>query len=311
MARFFITPDRRLALFWRVLLYVVLFFAVALASNAIGAGLRRLGLPGVMVTPVFAVTYISGLLGMTYLYRRRVDRRDWRGMALPPPSGRWRDLAGGFLFGGMMMAVVFGVEVALGWVRVLGTEVATAGLSNRLLPLPSDLFSLIAIGFSEELAFRGYLLQNLGERYPIWLAAVVSGVIFGAIHFLQSGFNLMFVLSATILTVFLALSRLQTQAIWWAIGWHTGWNWIQISVLGLSTVGDPDFGRALLHLEQRGPALWVGKGFLIEGGLLCILVIALGAVLMGVWARRSQRLVGWRTRFAEDGSINQYTDAHG
>ncbi len=62
---------------------------------------------------------------------------------------------------------------------------------------------------------------------------VLTGIIFGAVHFLQSGFNLMFVLSATILTVFLALSRLQTQAIWWAIGWHTAWNWVQISVLGL------------------------------------------------------------------------------
>ena len=139
--------------------------------------------------------------------------------------------------------------------------------------------------------------------FSIWLAVVLTGIIFGAVHFLQSGFNLMFVLSATILTVFLALSRLQTQAIWWAVGWHAAWNWVQISVLGLSEVGQPDFGHALLHLEQHGPALWVGKGFLIESGLLCILVIALGAVLMAAWARRSQRLPDWRARFAEDGGI--------
>ena len=140
--------------------------------------------------------------------------------------------------------------------------------------------------------------------FSIWLAVVLAGIIFGAVHFLQSGFNLMFVLSATILTVFLALSRLQTQAIGWAIGWHTAWNWVQISVLGLSEVGQPDFGHALLHLEQHGPALWVGKGFLIESGLLCILVIALGAVLMAGWARRTHRLPGWRARFAEDGGIS-------
>jgi CAAX protease family protein len=304
VARFFITPDRRLALFWRVLLYVVLFFAVALASNAVGVGLRAVGLPGVVVTFMYAGVYISGVLGLTYSYRRRVDRRDWRGMALPPPSGRWLDLAAGFLFGGVMMTVVFGIEYALGWVRVAGTEMAATGLPNSLLLLLSDLFSLIAVGFSEELAFRGYVFQNLGERYSIWLAAVVTGVIFGALHFLQSGFGVMFVLSATILTVFLAFSRLQTRALWWAIGWHTAWNWIQISVLGLSAVGEPDFGHALLHLEQHGPPLWVGNGFLIEGGLLCILVITLGAVFMAGWAQSSQRLAGWRARFAEDGGIS-------
>ena len=143
----------------------------------------------------------------------------------------------------------------------------------------------------------------MSADFSIWLAVVLTGIIFGAVHFLQSGFNLMFVLSATILTVFLALSRLQTRAIWWAIGWHTAWNWVQISVLGLSEVGQPDFGHALLHLEQHGPALWVGKGFLIESGLLCILVIALGTVLMVAWAQRSHRLPGWRARFAEDGGI--------
>ena len=72
------------------------------------------------------------------------------------------------------------------------------------------------------------------------------------------------------------------------IGFHAWWNWTQDPVLGLSNVAEDDFGHALVHLEQRGPAPMVGHAPIIEGGLLAIAVLAL--LTAGAWLlhRRSE-----------------------
>jgi hypothetical protein len=64
MGRLFITPDRRLALFWRVLFYVVIFFAVAVASNVIGVGLRALRLPRALESFVLTLVLNYGQVGV-------------------------------------------------------------------------------------------------------------------------------------------------------------------------------------------------------------------------------------------------------
>ncbi len=113
----------------------------------------------------------------------------------------------------------------------------------------------------------------------------------------------MFVASAIIITLFLIVTRLTTGTIWFAIGWHTAWNWWQTNVLGLSEVGSPDFGHALLHLTQNGPSQIVGVAPSIEGGLLVILMELLAAVLLVVLAFRAGHGINWRAKMDTNGQI--------
>jgi membrane protease YdiL (CAAX protease family) len=41
----------------------------------------------------------------------------------------------------------------------------------------------LGTGFYEELAFRGYVLQTMGERTQLWIAVGVSCLLFSAVHF--------------------------------------------------------------------------------------------------------------------------------
>ncbi len=102
-------------------------------------------------------------------------RRPSRGEAL-------QGLAGG----GVMLVVM----LALGGLQTVVTHLPPQEQAVNLLagardPLLIAAFAVIACGFApfaEELVFRGYVLNALRRYLPLWLAAVLSGLVFGAVH---------------------------------------------------------------------------------------------------------------------------------
>ncbi len=287
--RVFLTQDHRLALVWRLLSYLVLFMVVNLVANVARVVLQSVGVPSVICRLVFTLLYISGILGLTYVYRRSIDRRSWQGIALPPLHKRLLDVAAGAAFAILIVALVFGIEYASGWIHVVGFEEGT----NALTLLVESLLLSLAFGVCEELCFRGYLFQNLGESSPIWMATLVTGLIFGAFHLLEVGFNgrgLSFFLFILLLNAFLVLTRLLTRSLWLAIGFHTAFDWMAI-IVGLGSVVSAD--RHVLHIERTTS--------LIAEDLLSMFIVVLGMLLLLVWAWRSKRHLSWRATLAEDG----------
>jgi hypothetical protein len=112
------------------------------------------------------------------------------------------------------------------------THIAIA--SEAGLP-SSSVLSIIAvnavlIGVSEEVMFRGVLLGALRQRLSLWIAIVVSSLLFGLVHVanvLLTG-NLKIAslqaVSAFLLGMFFAILRLRTGALWPPIVIHVLWN---------------------------------------------------------------------------------------
>ncbi len=290
--RAFLTQDHRLALVWRLLSYLFLLIVVNLVANVARVVFEGVGVPSVIGRLVFTLLYISGTLGLTYAYRRFIDRRSWQGIALPPLYKGLRDVTVGVVLAILMVALVFGLESAAGWIQIVGSE---GGTSALLLVVDSLLLSL-AFGVCEEISMRGYLFQNLGEGRPIWMATVMTGVIFGGFHLLGGvGFDvqgLLFLLFILLLNVFLVLTRLLTRSLWLAIGFHTVFDWMAI-IVGLGVVVQYD--RHLLHLTRTAS---VSAEY-----LLSMVVVILGILLLLIWARLRHRDLSWRTTLAEDGQL--------
>jgi len=290
--RAFLTQDHRLALVWRLLSYLFLLIVVNLVANVARVVFEGVGVPSVIGRLVFTLLYISGTLGLTYAYRRFIDRRSWQGIALPPLYKGLRDVTVGVVLAILMVALVFGLESAAGWIQIVGSE---GGTSALLLVVDSLLLSL-AFGVCEEISMRGYLFQNLGEGRPIWMATVMTGVIFGGFHLLGGvGFDvqgLLFLLFILLLNVFLVLTRLLTRSLWLAIGFHTVFDWMVI-IVGLGVVVQYD--RHLLHLTRTAS---VSAEY-----LLSMVVVILGILLLLIWARLRHRDLSWRTTLAEDGQL--------
>src|SRR5258706_3219415 len=97
--RAFLKQDHRLALVWRLLSYLFFFIVVNLLASVVRIVLEGAGVPSVIGRLVFTLLYISGTLGLTYGYRRFIDRRSWQGIALPPLHNGLRDITVGLVLG--------------------------------------------------------------------------------------------------------------------------------------------------------------------------------------------------------------------
>jgi hypothetical protein len=136
VGRIFLDRERRLGIGWRLLSYLVMVVVATAAVAAVIAGTdppvgRNLLAHLVAVAPVVAVTW---------LYRRRVDRRGWRDLGLPLPGRtQLRASAAGFGLGVLSIVGFFGVVWVLGWARVDGGEVAERGVAKVLALLAAGL----------------------------------------------------------------------------------------------------------------------------------------------------------------------------
>lgn len=175
-----------------LLLAVLLVFAllvpstVALAFMIVAGWVHLRDLQAQTLTPPLLlsqfVAYAGGLAVLVPLLPR-LARRSWHALGIRAP--RWRDA--GYAVGGAIamvllveaagaaQAAVFHVkpdEVQVQWLRA-----ARGSLIGIFVFL-----ACIAAPFFEELTFRGFVFNALRRYAPVWLAAVLSGVIFGFSH---------------------------------------------------------------------------------------------------------------------------------
>lgn len=97
----------------------------------------------------------------------------------------------------------------------LGANSGTLGL------IAAGLMVICVAPFVEELFFRGFFYRALRTRYPIVLAALVNGVVFGLIHFGFDGADGLLILPPlAFLGVIFCLVYERTGTLWAVIGMH-------------------------------------------------------------------------------------------
>ncbi|MBM3269429.1 MAG: CPBP family intramembrane metalloprotease [Candidatus Sericytochromatia bacterium] len=164
-----------------------------------------------------ATLYVVGL----YLLLMGAAVWIWlRAVRKPPALGfSAAHLLEGFVTGAVGMAIVSGILVGLGWLRLAPAAPPAAALPGA---------ALAAAGFaiSEEALFRGFMLGLLRRDLRPIAAIWAGGVVFALLHFLRP-FDL-----ATSLVPFLTLcvagallgsARLRTGSIWFGVGLHGAW----------------------------------------------------------------------------------------
>lgn len=161
----------------------------------------------------------------------------------------------------LSVAIVFLGEWALGWIEWHSENWQRLGK----LFLPVLLLGLW-IGVTEELVFRGFLLNELQQDYPIWVAAVITSVIFALSHLIWEQKNTLPQLPGLwLMGMVLVLARwVNAGSLDLAWGLHTGWIW------SLTCLDSAE----LISYTDKGPT-WVtgfGKNPLAGvAGFLCLL----------------------------------------
>ena len=157
------------------------------------------------------------------------------------------------------------------------------------------LFGFLLVGLLEEYLTRGYLQYTLtrglagfykwafktrhSAALGFWTAAAIFSIVFGLGHNSNPGESPIGVAAAGLAALVFCLSLWRTGSLWWAIGFHTSWDWAQSFLYGVADSGI----MVKFHLFATHP---VGKPLLSggatgpEGSIFILPVLSLVTVII-------------------------------
>ena len=264
-------------------------FALMLAGQLLG-NLATGGLAHALnisdASTLFLFQYLSfiGIDLAVLLYTLLCERPIFRSFGLRASNGgrgnTWKLFGLGLLVGFAMNALC----ILFAWLH--GDIVLSVGRFNALYLLAALVCVCVQSG-AEELLTRGYMLGAMRDRYPLWLAAAVNSLFFGALHLFNPGITLLSFLNVTLFGVFASIAMIRFGSIWFCIALHTAWNFSQSIFFGLPNSGIVSEG-SFFHLEAAVDSALYSTAFGVEGTITTTLVYLIPALLILLLARRRQ-----------------------
>jgi hypothetical protein len=190
-----------------------------------------------------------------------------------------RNLAIGFLVGGVTLAVAVVITVAAGGLTLTLNSASSSGAVATTLLMA--LVVLIAGAASEETLFRGYLLQTFARSALIPVGVGFTSLLFAFAHNANPGANPLAMFNTFIAGIWFAAAYLKTRDLWFPFGMHLMWNWLQGPVFGINVSGFSSFAPdPLLKATDAGPVWLTGGTYGIEGGIACTIALVLSIVVI-------------------------------
>lgn len=189
-------------------------------------------------------------------------------------------LGEGFVVGAVMAGLVGIGMIALGGMQIKGFALTGAALAYSAL---AWFGANIVVGIAEEFFFRSYLLQTLWKGIGFWPASIAIALLFTAAHyFFKPGENIWDVITLMGLSLWLCYTVLRTGTLWFAVGFHIAYDFMQLFVIGTPNGTQIPQGR-MFDVTFNGPA-WLTGGVLgTEASLLMYPLIL--AIWVYVWWR--------------------------
>ena len=188
-------------------------------------------------------------------------------------------LVSGVVWGFLCLSMLVGVLWKEGLLVFDGSSLA--GLIAWKYALAWGLVFLL-VGVVEESLLRGYLQHTLTRGMGFWWAALLLSAAFGLGHLGNEGESRLGLLEVGAAGLYFCLSLWYTRSLWWAIGFHAGWDWGQSYFYGT-----PDSGlvmkQHLLTSHAFGNPLWSGGTVGPEGSLLILPLVMMMAAGMWIW----------------------------
>lgn len=184
----------------------------------------------------------------------------------------------GIAGGAALFAVVFAMLLWQGVAKFFGF----AGVDG----LPHAIAIALAASVGEEIVFRGALFRILEDGFGTLAALVVSAALFGLIHAVNHGATIVSTAAIALEAgVFLAAAYAATRTLWFPIGLHFGWNFVEGGLFGEAVSGGRYHG--LFKTALAGPTMFTGGDFGPEASVVAVAVsLAASLTLLGIAVAR-------------------------
>jgi len=271
---------------WRVLIFLGLIVLVTLVfitpfvvlralrggagqQLGIGAGgLTPLGL-GISEGVIFIIPSIAALI------MARIERRKYGQYGLPVHFAFRKDFWIGILVGflaisGCLLGIFAFHGFHLTGLAIHGNTILSATAAWGA--------TFVIVGLAEEFAFRGYLQFTLTSGMGFWPSAILLSALFGLAHASNPGESKFGLFSVVLFGLLFCLFLRRTGNLWWAVGFHAGWDWGQTFFYGV-----PDSGIAPYHnlfgSTFDGPRWLTGGSVGPEASVFTPIVLMIVAIL--------------------------------
>jgi len=189
------------------------------------------------------------------------------------------ELAAGIAVGAALFSAMMGVLLVTGAYAMSGPTVVA----------PWRALTGSLEGAVEELIFRGAIFRLLWSALGAWWALGLSSALFGAVHLIKPGADLMAVLGIIFGGGFpMAALYLLTRRLWASIGYHVAWNFTEAYVFGAQVSGTGS-GPSLYQVRPLAgiDPLWSGGAFGPEASVASVLAgLLVSAALLGLAKHR-------------------------
>jgi membrane protease YdiL (CAAX protease family) len=273
-------------------MFALLFLGVELIVAGLGLGMNLLmrtmgagdNLKVFLGSTISRAGMIAAALLLTIPMLTTTLHKPGNQILYPRIKGWGKDLLAGLGIAAAGMAVVFALELALGWLKIDGLAFSGLPWDACLRALWLALLVNATAAVSEEVIFRGFLFTGLKESWDTTAALLVSAVIFGGVHLLANAAAstnwTKLIPMVALVGAMLAWAYLRTGSLWLPTGLHFAWNLFQDDIFNLNarTGSDTLVG---LKTSLTAPGWFAGSSFGIEVGAAGLLALAI--TLLGVW----------------------------
>jgi len=231
---------------WRILIFLAilagLFALLSLIVAAIGHGKHpRFG--GLSQLAPSTLSLSEGvtllLVGLAALIMSRIEHRRWGQYGLPILSAFKKDFWIGTVVGFLAISGCLFAIFALHGFQITGLSI-----HGSMIPFATASWcvTFAIVGLSEEFTFRGYLQYTLSTGMGFWPAAILMSLLFGLAHRGNPGETWFGLASVVLFGLLFCLFLRRRGDLWWAVGFHAGWDWGQTFFYGV-----PDSGLKPYH----------------------------------------------------------------
>lgn len=215
---------------------------------------------------VLSIGMVIGII--IFIVKKKVISADLLG--LDEPCGKAAGKLGlGFIGGAAAVIAEIMIICAVNNSRISVFSSGTAAVASVIC----GIVIYASVGLLEEVLFRGFYQGLFGERKVLGIA--VTALLFAAMHLVNSAYSTASLIYLIAGGLFFSLFREVTGSLWACIGFHTAWDWVELSVFGLNE-------------ESGNHWLFVGADELVSIVVCAALMGILSVVMLIIYCNRQR-----------------------
>jgi len=219
------------------------------------------------------------ILAATWIMTRFIDHRPLISIGLSLKHF-FRDLFAGLAVGIAWIVV----SVGFAWIFGFASSEVPVGFSWSVLLLSAIAMLLNVV--TQELLLCGFILQTIRRQSNTLIAVIVSSLLFASYHAGAFRGELLPIVNVFAAGILFCLAYIITNNLWFPIFIHFAWDVLLGPVLGLTESGKSNLGGGWQMFQLKGPSLFTGGSFGLEGGIIVTLTAFLIIFILYYFQRK-------------------------